>query len=80
LADYYVGAGLGGYYSQIELDGTSDALKPGVHGVAGIRIHVAPSWSLLLEDRLAFTTRAEGGFNSLNLGGNFVLGGVQYQF
>ena len=79
LADYYFGAGFGGYFSRIELDDTSYSLKPGVHALAGIRIHLADSWSLLLEDRLAFTTRAKGGFNGLNLGGNFILGGIQYQ-
>lgn len=79
LADYYVGAGLGAYFSQMKADGTSNALKPGLHGLIGIRIHVAPKWSVLLEDRLAFTMHAEDGFGDLDLGGNFLmLGGSRF--
>ncbi len=79
LADYYVGAGLGGYFSRIKAEGTSNALKPGIHGLVGIRFHVTPKWSILLEDRLALTMRAEEGFGDLDLGGNFVmLGGSRH--
>jgi hypothetical protein len=78
FADYYVGAGLGGYFSRMKADGTSHALKPGLHGLIGLRVHVAPKWSVLLEDRMAFTMHAEEGFGDLDLGGNFVmLGGVR---
>jgi hypothetical protein len=73
FADYYVGAGLGAYFSQMKADGTSNALKPGVHALLGIRVHVTPKWSVLLEDRLAFTFPAEDGFGDLDLGGNFVM-------
>lgn len=79
FADYYVGAGLGAYFSQMKADGTSTALKPGLHGLIGIRFHVAPKWSILLEDRLAFTLHAEEGFGDLDLGGNFLmLGGSRH--
>lgn len=79
VADYYVGAGLGGYFSRIKTHDTSYALKPGLHGLIGIRFHVAPRWSVLLEDRLAFTLRAQEGFGDLDLGGNFVmLGGSRH--
>ncbi len=79
LADYYLGAGLGGYFSRMEADDTSSALKPGIHGLVGIRFHVTPKWSILLEDRLAFTLRAEEGFGDVDLGGNFVmLGGSRH--
>ena len=78
LADYYVGAGLGAYFSRMKADGTTHALKPGLHGLLGIRVHVAPKWSVLLEDRMAFTFRAED-FGDLDLGGNFVmLGGSRH--
>jgi len=78
FADYYVGAGLGAYFSRMEADGTSNALKPGLHGLIGLRVHVTPKWSVLLEDRMAFTLRAEEGFGDLDLGGNFVMiGGVR---
>jgi len=80
IADYYVGAGLGGYFSRMKADGTSNALKPGIHGLIGIRVHVTPAWSILLEDRLAFTLRAEDGFGDLDLGGNFVLLGASHHF
>lgn len=73
LADYYVGAGLGAYFSRMKADGTSYALKPGLHGLIGLRVHVTPKWSILLEDRLAFTIHAEEGFGDLDLGGNFVM-------
>ncbi len=79
VVDYYVGAGLGAYFSRIEAEGTSNALKPGLHGLIGMRFHVTPRWSILLEDRLAFTMRAEEGFGDLDLGGNFVmLGGSRH--
>jgi len=78
FADYYVGAGVGAYFSRIKADGTSNALKPGLHALLGMRVHVTPKWSVLLEDRLAFTIHAEEGFGDLDLGGNFVmLGGVR---
>jgi hypothetical protein len=78
FADYYVGAGVGAYFSRMKADGTSNALKPGLHGLIGLRVHVTPRWSVLLEDRMAFTLRAEEGFGDLDLGGNFVmLGGVR---
>ena len=80
IADYYVGAGLGGYFSRMEADGTAYALKPGMHGLIGIRVRVTPAWSILLEDRLAFTMRAEEGFGDLDLGGNFVLLGGSHHF
>jgi hypothetical protein len=79
LADYYIGAGVGGYFSRMDADDTSNALKPGIHGLLGIRIHVTPKWSISLEDRLAFTLRAEEGFGDLDLGGNFLmLGGTRH--
>ena len=79
FADYYVGAGVGAYYSRMEAEGTSNALKPGIHGLIGLRIHVAPRWSVSIEDRMAFTLRAEEGFGDLDLGGNFVmLGGTRH--
>ena len=78
FADYYVGAGVGAYFSRMKADGTSNALKPGLHGLIGLRVHVTPRWSVLLEDRMAFTFHAEEGFGDLDLGGNFVmLGGVR---
>ena len=80
LADYYVGAGLGGYFSRIKADGTSYALKPGLHGLVGMRFHVTPRWSILLEDRVAVTMRAEEGFGDLDLGGNFVMLGGSHHF
>lgn len=79
-ADYYVGLGVGAYFGHMDADGTSVALKPGVHGVAGVRIHLTPDWSVLLEDRLAFALRAKGGFGDIDLGGNFVLLGCSYRF
>ncbi len=78
MADYYVGAGFGGYFSRMKADGTAYALKPGVHVLLGIRIHVDPRWSILIEDRAAFTSHANGGFGGLDLGGNFVLVGCSY--
>lgn len=79
FADYYVGAGLGGYFSRMKADGTAHALQPGLHGLIGIRFHVTPKWSILLEDRAAFTLRAEDGFGDLDLGGNFImLGGSRH--
>ena len=72
LADYYVGAGVGAYFSRMKADGTSNALKPGLHGLIGIRVHVTPKWSILLEDRLAFTFRVEE-FGDLDLGGNYLM-------
>jgi hypothetical protein len=80
IADYYVGAGVGGYFSQIDADGTAHALKPGVHGLIGIKVHVTQRWSVFLEDRLAITMRAGGGFGDLDLGGNFLLLGGSYRF
>jgi len=80
LADYYVGLGLGGYLSRIRADGTALSLQPGAHAVVGIRVHLTPAWSLLLEDRLAFSLRAKGGFGNLDLGGNFALIGGSYRF
>ncbi len=81
FVDYYVGAGLGGYFSRIKADdGTSYALKPGLHGLVGMRFHVTPVWSILLEDRMAFTMRAEDGFGDLDLGGNFVMLGGSHHF
>jgi hypothetical protein len=80
LADYYVGAGLGAYFSRIKAEGTAYALKPGLHGLIGMRFHVTPKWSILLEDRLAFTMRAEEGFGDLDLGGNFVMLGGSRTF
>jgi len=77
FADYYVGAGVGAYFSRMKGEGTTHALKPGLHGLIGLRVHVAPKWSVLLEDRMAFTFRVEE-FGDLDLGGNFVmLGGVR---
>ena len=72
FADYYVGAGLGAYFSRMKADGTTYALKPGLHFLIGIRVHVTPRWSILLEDRMAFTFRVEE-FGDLDLGGNFVM-------
>jgi len=80
FADYYVGAGLGGYFSRIKAEGTSYALKPGLHGLVGMRFHVTPGWSILLEDRVAVTMRAEEGFGDLDLGGNFVMLGGSHHF
>jgi hypothetical protein len=80
VADYYVGAGLGAYFSRMKADGTAYALKPGLHGLVGMRFHVTPRWSVLLEDRLAFTLRAEEGFGDLDLGGNFVMLGGSHHF
>lgn len=80
IADYYIGLGMGGYFSRMDADGTSYTFKPGVHGLAGMRIHLTPHWDLLLEDRLAFTLRAKGGFGDLDLGGNFALVGCSYRF
>ena len=79
-ADYYVGAGFGGYFSRMKADGTSYALQPGMHGLIGIRVRVTPAWSVLLEDRMAFTLHAEGGFGDLDLGGNFVMLGGSHHF
>jgi len=78
--DYYAGLGVGGYFTYLDADGTSNAFQPGVHGVVGVRIHLTPAWSLLLEDRVAFTMRAKSGFGDIDLGGNFVLLGCSYQF
>ena len=80
IADYYVGAGVGGYFSRIDADGTANALKPGVHCLLGIKVHVTQRWSVFLEDRLALTMRAGGGFGDLDLGGNFLLLGGSYRF
>lgn len=80
IADYYLGAGLGAYFSRLEADGTASALKPGIHGLIGINIHVTPKWDILLEDRLAFTLHAEEGFGDLDLGGNFLMLGAGYKF
>jgi hypothetical protein len=80
IADYYVGAGVGAYFSRIEADGTAHALKPGMHGLVGIKVHVTPRWSVFLEDRLATTMRAGDGFGDLDLGGNFLLLGGTYRF
>ena len=80
IADYYLGAGVGGYLSRIEADGTAHALKPGIHMLFGIKVHVTPRWSIFLEDRMAITMRAGGGFGDLDLGGNFLLLGGSYRF
>ena len=80
LADYYFGVGLGGYLSRIRAEGTAYSLQPGIHALAGIKIHLDPYWSILLEDRLAFSLEAKGGFGGLNLGGNFFLFGCAYHF
>lgn len=80
IADYYIGAGLGGYYSRLEAEGTANALKPGMHGLIGLNVHVTPKWDILLEDRVAVTLRAEEGFGDLDLGGNFLLLGAGYRF
>lgn len=79
FADYYVGAGLGAYFSRMKADGTTHALKPGLHGLIGLRVHVTPKWSVLLEDRMAFTFRVEE-FGDLDLGGNFVMLGGSRRF
>jgi len=80
-ADYYVGAGVGGYLSRVsnEVD-TAYALQPGLHVLLGIRFHLTREWSLLLEDRAAFTLMAQGLFKSLNLGGNHLFLGTSYRF
>ena len=80
FVDYYVGAGFGGYFSRMKAEGTSYALKPGLHGLVGMRFHVTPVWSILLEDRLAFTMTAEDGFGDLDLGGNFLMLGASHHF
>jgi hypothetical protein len=80
LADYYIGAGVGGYIGRIEAGDTAYSLKPGIHALIGIRIHVNSDWSILLEDRPAFSLNAQGRFGGLNLGGNFVLLGCSYRF
>jgi len=80
IADYYLGAGLGGYYSRLKAEGTANALKPGIHGLIGINFHVTPKWDILVEDRLALTLHAEEGFGDLDLGGNFLLLGAGYRF
>ena len=80
IADYYVGAGFGGYFSRMDADGTANALKPGMHGLLGINFHVTPKWDILLEDRLALTLSAEEGFGDLDLGGNFLMLGAGYKF
>ena len=64
----------------MDADGTSTALKPGIHGLIGISVHVTQRWDILLEDRLAFTLKAEEGFGDLDLGGNFLLLGCAYNF
>jgi hypothetical protein len=45
-----------------------------------MRVHVTPRWSILLEDRAAFTMRAEEGFGDLDLGGNFIMLGGSRRF
>lgn len=79
-ADYYVGAGLGAYVARMEADDTAWTVQPGVHGIIGMRIFLTPRWSLLVEDRVALTVRALGGFGKMDLGGNFVLLGTAYRF
>jgi hypothetical protein len=80
IADYYLGAGIGAYFSRMKAEGTSTALKPGFHGLIGITFHVTRRWDIVLEDRMAFTVHAEEGFGDLDLGGNFVLLGCAYNF
>jgi hypothetical protein len=80
IADYYIGAGVGGYLSRIDADDTAYTVKPGLHGLIGIKVHVTRRWSVFLEDRLAFTMRAGGGFGDIDLGGNFLLLGGTYRF
>ena len=79
-ADYYTGLGLGVYYGNMEAGDTVDSLKPGVHVLVGIRIPLTSQVSLLLEDRVAFSQKAKGGFKDMNLGGNFALLGCSYHF
>jgi len=80
-ADYYVGTGLGLYLSRVSNPVDSAiALQPGIHALAGIRIHVTDHWSVLLEDRVAFTLRATGLFKNMDLGGNFLYLGTSYRF
>jgi len=81
FVDYYVGAGIGAYLSRVsnQVD-TAYALQPGVHALLGLRFHVTPAWSVLLEDRVAFTLKAQGLFESLDLGGNHLFVGGSYRF
>ncbi len=78
--DYYTGVGLGVYYCNMEASDKVDSLKPGVHLLVGLRIPLSPNWSILLEDRLAFSQKAKGGFKDMNFGGNFGLLGCSYRF
>jgi len=78
---------LGGYLAnrkitdpQTGIEDSAMALKPGAHLLVGIRLHLNPTWSLLIEDRIAFTTKAQGGFGGMDLGGNFLSIGCTYQF
>ena len=81
FVDYYVGAGGGAYLARVTnpVD-TAYALKPGGHALIGMRFHVAPHWSVLIENRVAFTDKAGGLFKSLDLGGNHLFAGASYRF
>lgn len=81
FVDYYVGAGFGGYLSRVSNPaGTAYAMQPGIHALLGMRFNVTPAWSILLEDRVAFTLKAQGMFHSLDLGGNHLFLGASYRF
>jgi len=81
IVDYYVGAGFGAYLARVSNNvDTAYALKPGLHALVGLRFHLTPAWSLLIEDRVAFTLKAKGLFESLDLGGNQLFLGASYRF
>jgi hypothetical protein len=81
FVDYYVGAGFGAYLARVSNNvDTAYALQPGIHALLGMRFHVTPAWSILLENRFAFTLKAQGLFSSLDLGGNHLFLGGSYRF
>jgi hypothetical protein len=81
IVDYYVGTGIGAYLCRVSNPTDSAiALQPGIHALIGMRFHVADHWSILVEDRVAFTLRATGLFYNLDLGGNFLYLGTSYRF
>ncbi len=78
--DYYTGFGFGIYYCSLEANERISTQQPAIHILVGLRIPISTSWSILLEDRIAFSQRANDGFKGMNLGGNFGLFGVSYHF
>jgi len=63
-----------------DADDTASALKGGFHALVGVRIPVAGKWALTIENRVAFSQKAKGGFKDINLGGNFSTLGCSYRF